>query len=235
MRNYFTLDGVDSRDYGVYISGQSVYSGPERDLNLISVPGRSGDLIGIERRFLTAQLSYPAFVYSGIGQKLADLRAWLQSAATYRRLIDSYHPDEFRLAVFRGPLEVKPTKRLDAGEFDITFLVKPQRFLLSGETVTTLTASGSITNPTLYPSQPLLRIYGAGVLGIGDQSITITEADGYTDVDCEMMDAFKGSQNRNTYVELSGYNFPVLSPGVNNLSLGAGISRVEITPRWWTV
>ena len=48
-----------------------------------------------------------------------------------------------------------------------------------------------------------------------------------------MMDAYKGTISKNGNVELSDYNFPVLVPGTNTITLGTGITKVEITPRWW--
>lgn len=234
MRNYFTLNGVDSRNFGVYISGQGTFNAPARDYNVIPVPGRNGDLVGPEKRFLNGTLTYPAFIYANFKQNIEDFRNFLLSLVGYHDLVDSYHPDEIRKVLFRGPFETEVETKNDAGRFDIEFECKPQRFLASGLTVTELTAAGSITNPTLFPSQPLFRVYGEGTLGIGSQQITITQADVYTDIDCEMMDAFKGTANKNPYIQLTDYNFPVLEPGVNNISLD-GITKVEITPRWWIV
>lgn len=235
MRNYFTLNGVDSRDFGVYISGQGTFSAPAREYNMIAVPGRNGDLVGPEKRFENGTLTYPAFIYANFKRNIADFRNFLLSLYGYHDLVDSYHPNEIRKVLFLGPFLPDVTPINDAGSFDLEFNCKPQRFLASGNQVTTLTANGSITNPTRFASQPLLRVYGTGVLGIGLQSVTILQADVYTDIDCEMMDAFKGTANKNYYIELSDYNFPVLEPGINNISLGTGITRVEITPRWWTV
>lgn len=235
MRNYFTLDGVDSRDFGVYISGQGTFSASARSYELLSVPGRNGDLIGTEKRFENGELTYPAFIYANFKQNIADFRAFLNSLFGYHRLVDSYHPNEYRMVFFQGEFDPDVTAKNDAASFDITFNAKPQRFLLSGEQATTLTADGTITNPTRFNSQPLLRVYGAGNLGINGDTITISQADVYTDIDCEMMDAFKGTENRNQYITLTNYNFPVLVPGENGIALGAGITRVEITPRWWTV
>lgn len=235
MRNYFTLDGADSRDFGVYISGQGTFSAPGREYNLISVPGRNGDIVGIEKRFQNGTLTYPAFIYANFSKNIADFRNYLLSLFGYHDLIDSYHPDEIRKVIFEGPFEPTVTEKNEAGSFDVSFNCKPQRFLASGNQTTALTASGSITNPTLFDSKPLLRVYGTGVLGIGSRSITISAANTYTDIDCEMMDAYKGTENRNQYITLSDYSFPVLAPGVNNVSLGTGITRVIITPRWWTL
>lgn len=235
MRNYFVLNGRDSRDFGVYISGQGTFSSPARSYNMLPVPGRNGDIVGIETRFENAELTYPAFIYSNFKQNIENFRAFLNSIFGYVKLVDSYHPDEFRMVLYPGPFEPEVVAKNNAGQFEITFNCKPQRFLTTGDTVTTLSASGTIENPTLFDAKPLLRVYGAGVLGINSDSITITSADGYTDIDCEMQDAFKGTANKNQYIQLSGYNFPVLAPGVNNIALGAGITSVEITPRWWTV
>ena len=235
MRNYFTLDGVDSRDFGVYISGQGTFSAPARSYELLPVPGRNGDLVGTEKRFENGELTYPAFIYANFKQNIADFRAFLNSLFGYHRLVDSYQPNEFRMVFFQGEFDPDVTAKNDAASFDITFNCKPQRFLLSGEQATTLTADGTITNPTRFNSQPLLRVYGTGDLGINGDTITISQADVYTDIDCEMMDAYKGTENRNQYITLTNYNFPVLVPGENGIALGTGITRVEITPRWWTV
>lgn len=140
MRNYFTLDGVDSRDFGVYISGQGTFSASARSYELLSVPGRNGDLIGTEKRFENGELTYPAFIYANFKQNIADFRAFINSLFGYHRLVDSYHPNEYRMVFFQGGFDPDVTAKNDAASFDITFNAKPQRFLLSGEQVTTLTA-----------------------------------------------------------------------------------------------
>lgn len=233
MRNYFILDGVDSRDFGVYISGQGTFSAPRREYNMIPIPGRNGDLVGNEKRFENLELTYPAFIYTNFKQNIRDFRNFLLSLVGYHTLFDSYHPDEFRMALYEGEFEPDVTSKNDAGQFDIVFNCKPQRFLNSGTEVTTLSASGSITNPTRFSSQPLLRVYGTGQLGVNSDTITISSADEYTDIDCEMMDCFKGLVNKNPFVSFTSYKFPVFESGQNNISLGSGITKVEITPRWW--
>jgi phage-related protein len=47
MRNYFVFDYNDSRDFGVYISGQGTFNAPGREYENIAVPGRDGDLLVI--------------------------------------------------------------------------------------------------------------------------------------------------------------------------------------------
>lgn len=235
MRNYLIFNGEDSRDYGVYISGQGTFSAPKRGYNVIPIAGRNGDLVMNDKRLQNISVTYKAFIYTNFDANLRNWRNFLLSSIGYKELSDSYHTDEFRMALYDDDFDPDVTSKNDAGEFNITFNCKPQRFLNSGKLVTTLTAAGSITNPTLFDSQPLLRVYGDGTLGINTQSIIISGSDGYTDIDCEMMDAYKGTANKNHTITLTGYNFPVFTPGVNNISLGTGITRVEITPRWWRV
>jgi len=235
MRQYLTFNGGDSRDYGVYISGQGAFNAPAREYELISIPGRDGDLTGFEKRLANVEVTYPAFIYTNFRQNIRDFRSFLLSSIGYCRLEDTYNADEFRLALYRGGLEAEVLSNNKAGNFEITFECKPQRYLKTGEIVTTLTASGAITNPTPFPSAPLLRVYGAGTLGIGSQSIIITEADVYTDIDCEIMEAFKGTESKNYCISNSGTDFPKLTPGLNGITLGTGITRVDITPRWFMV
>lgn len=221
-------------NYGVYISGTGVFNAPVRDYNAISVPGRNGDLLGNEKKLDNIDITYPAFVYANFRQAIADLKAFLLSQIGYQRLTDTYYPDEFRLGYYEGGTEIEPTGKLDAGSFDLTFKCKPQRYLTSGETVSTYTADRTINNPTLFDALPLIRAYGTGTVGINDISITINQSLGYTDIDCELMDAFYETQSRNNFITVSGVDFPSLKPGVNQISVN-GLSKVEITPRWWRV
>lgn len=235
MRNYLVFDGGDSRDFGVYISGQGTFSSPVRSYDIRSVPGRNGDLVGSEKRLENMEITYPAFIYRNFRENLRAFRGFLLSHVGYFRLEDTYHPDEYRMALYAGGMDPDVLNRNQAGQFEITFNVKPQRFLKMGEREVTLSATGDIYNPTAFDARPLLRIYGAGEVGIGSDTITISSADVYTDIDCDIMECFKGTANRNAYVSLSGNDFPTLKPGQNNISLGSGISRVVITPRWWEV
>ena len=236
MRNYFILDGTDSRDFGLYLNGAGTFDSPSRSVAFIQVPGRNGDLIGLSTRLENGVYRYQdAFIFQNFETNMAAFRAFLLSKTGYRRLTDTYHPDTYRLVTFTGPLSPEVTPRNDAGRFTIELPCMPQRFLLSGETVVTLTATGSINNPTRFSVRPLLRVYGAGVLGVAGVNITISAADVYTDIDCESGRAYKGATPRDRYVTLSSIDYPALQPGANGITLGTGITRVEITPRWYTV
>ena len=232
MRGYFTFNGADSRDYGIYISGMKTYNGPVRSFTTIDIPGRNGALLLDNGRYDMIEHHYDAFIIRDMKNNLQDFRNFLLGETSYQRLEDSYHPDEFYLAYYNAGLENDIDGLHHTTKFSLPFMRKPQRFLKSGEEVTTLTSDGTITNPTLYASKPLLRVYGTGTIGVGSNSIRINAADGYTDIDCEIQDAFKGPVNCNGNIELLSGEFPTIPSGDVGIAL-TNVSKVEITPRWY--
>lgn len=233
MRGTFTFDGMTSSAFGVYISGNQTFNAAERDQEGIEVPGSDALLTLDNGRFLPVEHPYRAFIIQQFSENIRAFRNAIMAVRGSARLTDSYHPDEFYLARYGKGLEADVLQTLRAGEFEISFTRDPRRFLVAGETQTTLTANGTIENPTLFPSKPLIRVYGTGNVGIGSDTVTINYAEEYTDIDCDIQEAYKGTASCNEYVEVSGDNFPTLSPGENGITLGSGITRVIITPRWY--
>lgn len=170
------FDGKSSREYGVYITGAAVYNAPERAVEMISIPGRNGAFALDQGRFENITVTYPAGIYADnetdFADAISDFRNYLCSRSGYCRLTDEYNPDEYRLAVYKSGLEVEPAL-LRAGEFNITFECKPQRFLTSGETAVAVANNGTITNPTLFPSNPMLEVKGYGNIKFNGHSIDI--------------------------------------------------------------
>lgn len=184
----FIFDGVNSADYGVYITGAAVYNAPVRDVDMIEIPGRNGAFALDNGRFANITVTYPAGMYGAnetdFATAISDLRNALASRKGYCRLTDEYNPNEYRMAVYKSGLEVTPAQ-LKAGEFEITFDCKPQRFLTSGETQQNVTSGATITNPTLFDSHPLLLVDGYGDIDINGDDITIQQGAlmGYVDLE----------------------------------------------------
>lgn len=234
MRQYFVLDGKSSKDYGVYISGSGTFNAPRRNREKITIPGRNGALTIDNGNYENINIEYPAFIFNDFDVNISAFRNMLLSHTQYVRLEDSYHPDEYRLALYDGDFEADVVDNLSAGEFTLLFDCYPQRYLKSGEREIEFTAAGAINNRTEHPALPLLRAYGDGSLTIGSISVVISGSDGYTDIDCELMEAYKDtlSVNKNNTITLSNGVFPKLMPGINNISF-TGMTKVIITPRWW--
>lgn len=194
LLNHLTFDGVDSSDFGVFISGEGVFDAPARRGEMISIPGRNGSLFMDEGVFENITVEYPAFIGTGYEElfrtKLGDLRSALSSRGNYKRLTDTYHPDEFRLGIFREGLEVDPQHITRAGGFTMKFDCKPQRFLVSGEDPVVFYENGSITNPTLFASSPLIKVIGNGTVAIGDYRFVVTNNTATIWIDTEIMEAY---------------------------------------------
>lgn len=231
----FVYNGKSSMEFGATVSGEDTWKKPSPDLELTSVPGRNGDLITSNKRYSNIVIPYQVGITKDFDRNYTQLLNFLLSDPSYHRLEDSYHPDVYRMAVMDSSIEPSLTRLNREGQFKLSFSCKPQMFLKSGERKQTYTLNGVIYNPTLFNAKPLLRVYGEGQLTVGEDTVTILHCDGYTDIDCETEDAYKdsGEHNCNSYITLSGDDFPVIHPGNCGIKLGTGITKVEVIPRWW--
>lgn len=172
-----TFGGINSKDYGVYIEGESAFNAPQRDVELIEIPGRNGAYVHDMGRYSNIEVSYPAGLFghseSEFAEKISNFRNAICSKKGYQRLTDDYNPDEYRMGVYSSGLDVKPAI-LRAGEFDLKFNCKPQRFLTSGDIPVSLESGDTLTNPTLFESKPLIECKGYGSIDINGQEIEVT-------------------------------------------------------------
>ena len=235
MRNWFIFDNENSKDYGVYISGMGTYNAPQRDIESVSIPGRNGDLTLDNGRYENILVRYPAFIVRDFNSNVSAFRNMLLSHTGYFRLEDSYHPDEYRKARYSGGFNAEVLDTHNAGKFEISFDCCPQRFLKSGEQKYSFSATGSLLNREQTIALPLIRAYGtSGSLTINGVSIAISGASSYTDIDCELMEAYKDTlaTNKNSTITLTNGKFPYLSPGTNSISF-TGLTSLDVYPRWW--
>ena len=113
----------------------------------------------------------------------------------------------------------------------VEFFVKdPYRYKV-GETDTTITSPGNVTNAGTVNSLPLLKITGTGtvVITIGGHSFTYEfGAEPYVNIDSEAEDAYYLTAKKN--FNMTGA-FPYLTPGVNAISWTGTVTQLIITPR----
>lgn len=236
----FWFAGQCSANFGLIASGSGTFNAPERDVEVISVVGRSGDLIRDNGRFKNVTVTYPVSICKDFLGRAAAAREWLLSDPGYKRLEDEYNPDIFRLAMFKGPLKFDVTFLNRAGETTLSFDCKPQRFLKSGEFPIVLESSGILLNPTTFPALPLLTVYGtgSGTVTVGDVTVEIKSNDDHIVLDSEMQDAYRVAdsgayENKNACIYAP--EFPQLPAGETTINWTGDISRIEIIPRWWTL
>lgn len=231
LDDLFVFNGKSTKDFGMYIAGVNHYAGAERDTTEVEIAGRNGTLTFDNGRFKNVPITYKMFTLDI--NNIDGFKSWLKSNIGYHRLEDTFEPMYYRKAKYTEPLDISATDQKNAA-IDITFNCDARRFLKDGDNAIILTGNGGLYNPTYYEALPLIRAYGTGSFIINDITVTITSADQYTDIDCEIMDAYKGATNCNGNIRTTDNKFPVLRAGQNNITK-SGISRLEITPRWWTV
>ena len=175
--NSSTFDGQNSLDHGVFITAESSYDAPERDIEEIEIAGRNGAFLLDKGRWKNIEVTYKAGAFGNnqadFASKIRNFRNLMVSKIGYKRLTDTYNPNEFRLGTFKDALEVKPESANRHGEFDLIFNCKPQRYLTSGETEITVSSGQTITNPTPYDASPLLAARGYGVIQFNGYEIEI--------------------------------------------------------------
>lgn len=232
---FFIANGVSSKDFNTYLTDAGVYGIAERDTSKISIQGKNGDLLLDNGRYKNKKMTYPALIIENFKENFENLLDFLVSQKGYIRLEDSFLPDMYVLARYSG--ETNPKKMVDTskkGSFVLTFDRKPQKFIKEGDKAIILEDSGTIKNQYNQDALPLIRAYGTGSFSIGDISVQITSANGYTDIDCELQEAYKDDfeTNCNSNIVLTNDVFPKLVKGSNLVTM-SGITKLEIKPRWW--
>lgn len=251
MRNYFTFGGIDSRNYGIYLSGSGRFVIPERPYEFVSVPGRSGDVLWGGDRLNNVEIVYPCFLapvdgtYGGKINFRSGLSTFLNvmfSVNGYADLRDSYDNSHIRKAAFLGGGAADMTQSLDAGSFDIIFNCKPQRYgsASSHKTVVSGSTVNITTNETLSRAELIITLTGTGTLTIGSDVITITQNPNGIIIDCERgvcYDANDSTVNMSQYVKLSNYRFPAVNrigdPFLSTIPVTSSGLNGDVEVRWY--
>ena len=231
------FNGISSKDLHIQVQTEPDYDFPEKDYEVTHVPGRNGDIVidqgswqNVSRKYNLA-MDAGKISYTEVASKLVQ---WLHSASGYARLEDSYEPDFYRMAMYKDSGSISNIYN-KAGQIEIEFTCKPQRYFKSGEIADIFTTSTEYRNPTDFPAKPLIKIHGSGsgMVKIGAYTVTINDIlDGMV-VDSEQQDTYKDQTNCNSKVSITEY--PKLIAGNNAISISGGVTSIEIIPRWWTL
>lgn len=234
----FVFDGKSSSDYGVFLDSTSIFGTPERDIEEVSIPGRNGTLTIDNKRFKNIDIPYNCYITKDAPVRFKALQDFLLKNIEYRRLEDTADANHFRMAKISSKNDFNLiSQHFKQGTFPIIFNCMPQNFLKSGEAIIAFNKNGELINQTYFEASPLIRIYGKGVLTIGNGSIEILkEGNEYIDIDCENHNAYENDQYRNDCISVSykgkKHAYPILEPGSNVVTF-TGITKIEIKPRWW--
>lgn len=233
-----TYNGVASSAYGIVVEHPPGYSYPKRDYEIVHVPGRNGDILFDNGSYQNVARSYEIAIGS-LSREFAamanDISKWLHSASGYARLEDTYEPDYYRMAYYEEEQDITNIL-FHAGRATIQFVCKPQRYLKTGETAITVNGTTTIINPSDQVSLPIVKVYGSGsgAFTLNGATVSLSSIQNGMIIDSELKDSYLGATNYNNRVTLSN-DYPNLNPGSNSVSISGGVTRLEVTPRWWTL
>lgn len=250
MVHYFEYNGINSREMGVYIRTKQSYDKPQRDISIISVPGRDGDLVidnGSYKNLemtLGLRLVAPRISKNNVESfnwAYNNVVEWLQPTANYCVYSDSYDPRYYRKACIKSALKITQ-KCNDIADFNVTFSMKPYKYSFEGDEVIELSGGANFTVVNLEnaPSLPKMTIYNnltydaaaeiTHVFAVNNTNYTIKNFNSPIELDTETMNLYQGTTNRNNLYLSS--SFPVLKPGLNTVTLVSNVSKIQIIPRW---
>lgn len=244
-----TFNGTASDTLGVRIERSPRIIRPRRKSDVVTIPGRNGDIVFMQDAWDNYVQPYDIFFGTGAdlsAETAADaVSAWLHSASDYARLEDTFEPDIYRLAYYTEETDIE-NALTEYGRTTIRFNCRPERFLKSGETATTISStSGTISNPTGFASRPLIRVNcsGSGTITVANPTagktytVSLSSISSYIYLDCDEQNAYRTSgDNQNNKVTITaGGEFPRLWPGSNTISRTGSVTSVVITPRWFRI
>ena len=234
MRDYLIINGKNLMEFGLYAFGNSRHKFPERDVDTVEIPGRTGNLTVDKGRWKNIEVEY-SVVLLGDGEfKVDELRAFLLSLSGYVRIESTFEPEFYRMGRLVGTPTPKAYK--EAATLTLAFDCMPQKFLKSGEEAIPITDGMVLYNPTAYIARPLLTLnadaygttYGTitvsnhiNAVNLSGVDVTLdidtsTITDKYANVlyvDCETKMAYLPWQaSAMDKIEVTGGDFPKLMP-----------------------
>lgn len=248
----FSFNGHSSKDLGLCVTKAPDLNRPARQFNTYNIPGRNGTIIEQLDAFENVKRTYEVFAanndYAPISKEFTSISEWLYTADGYCRLEDDFEPEIFRLAYFTGPLDVDNQLNL-YGKTEINFSCRPERFLLSGDSLIDITNNfrWNIVNPTKFTAKPFIVVeIDSEYTPSSSAYIQLTTSTGTikvehvtktTYIDCGDMRVYTNTEEKNS--DVTGV-FPTIPSGEQPIELikaGFDLSKIKIQlkPRWYTI
>lgn len=224
----FTLnDTVTSTSLGLRLTAPVAIPAAVRAVNDIEIEGRAGTLtrfIGWEDTELELELAVP--IRDGLHQYRKAAHE-LTGASTIALTAE---PGVYRKVKHCEVSELR--RELSGwGFFTARLTCQPFSYFSEGLKPVTMSESGTITNPGLLDADPIITVTGTGMLSL---TVNKTVHQVNSPAGSVTLDSARLVAHAHGKVQTDALSeaFPVLKPGVNRITLGAGISKIVITPNW---
>lgn len=240
----FELDGAWASNKGITLCHPVSFSAAVPRTQTITIPGRNGALHVDEGAFnvRTASVSCYALSATNVVNSMGEIMAFLFGNGfgiqDYRTLTTSDDTGHFWYARIVNAGEIAARLGM-LNPFTIEWECKPFRYVVGSNTQENV-ASKTFTNPTEFPSKPLIYVSssGAGTISVtngvqttGTITILSGSPGGYY-IDCEEMRAYSGSTSYDQYISCD--EFPFMPLSASRFEVTGGLT-VTAAPRWRTL
>lgn len=234
MQNYIIINGFKSDLInGLLIQNLPPITKPQRRVQIEEIDGQDGDLV-TDLGYAAYDKSFDIGLYGNYC--INDIIAFFNSSGT---VTFSNEPDKYYNFKILNQIDFERLLRFKTAT--VIMHVQPFKYSLVDRlrsfTILSNPQSLTIRNTGNYFALPTLKIYGNGIVTVGLDNIQIFTislgSEGYIFIDCEKMEAYKGSTLKNRIV-LGNYDNFKLQPGLNTINLTGAVSQVDISnfSRW---
>lgn len=249
----FILNGVSSEDIQTVIQTRPALAAPRRRVTFKQGLGQDGSIPFDEESYDNTELTLALFTQGlSASKRREEIYALLNSNRYMDLILYSDQTKIYKVMVSEPPSFDSRYFMGEGQAYQVVFTVLPYKHLVDSP-LKIMTTSGTITNPTLYPSKPRVAIYGSGniSLTIAGKTFILKGVDGNIVLDSEMEYAFKANKSGAYYdlkklpYEATGIInenhkattrvYPTFSPGVNSINWTGTVTRVDILPIWRTL
>lgn len=242
---YIEFNGVNSLDLNIGItSRKGILGSAERDVSILSVPGRDGDLVVDNGRYKNVQIEFESYILPDspqfkdeyeLFQLCQKVKEWLTKEVKYCKIKSSRQHGYYRLARLSNKLDIADVY-FQIGSCKLTFDCYPYMYSEAGDTEVIVAKNQEIQlyNLESLESKPMIKLIGNGnaTITLNGKVYNVNSIANqiYVDSEREIVYSDKGIE----YGKLEADSFPVLRVGSNTLKIEYtdGITEAIIIPRW---
>lgn len=238
-RGSFIFDGVNSETVKTFIQTRPLIEAPKRKVDMKSTYGVDGNVPYDEGAYDNTSMELSMFINGT--DVIADRQALynlLDSRGVYKDFIPYFDPDKTYRVMLSDSLQFD--NQYHYGNLQIVsakLTVKPYKYLVVNDPITFNGTTGTITNPTNYASQPIIKVTASGpvTLKINGIDFNIKNVPNTITLDSERYSAYQ----EDSYGVVTPMNdqaatreYPIFKPGDNIINIIGTVSQLYIQPRW---
>lgn len=238
-RGSFIFDGVESETVKAIIQTRPTIEAPLRKVEWKSPYGSDGDIPFDEGAY--NDTSMPLILLIDGTDVVKDREAvynLLDTRGGFKDFIPYFDPTKIYRVSLDDKVQFENQYHYREKQVaSVKFKVRPYKYLVANDPITINGTSGSVTNPTNYVSQPIIKVTGTGpaVLKVNGIDFSIVDIPNDITLNSERFLAYREDINgilTNMNNKVGTREYPLFKPGVNTISVTGNVTQLYIEPRW---